>query len=218
MKTRNLMIGLISSGLLASGVMAQTLPPAPPSGGGGPGGGPGGRNERPDGPPGPRDDNRGGGGGDRGGPGGGDRGGPGGGRGGPRDDQDSPPPMRGQGGGPGGPGGMGGPGGGRRDPLGALSEYIQLVDRYTTLASNPSAAGVSAVVSLTELMKAKGPEATIAKLNEVLPQAKDPAIQRAIRLQLIDLYKASRQDDKAIEQAVILISGAAPVATPPSNP
>ena len=88
-----------------------------------------------------------------------------------------------------------------------MKQYIELVDRYTTLAKDPSSAGVSAVVTLSELTRQKGPEETASRLTKLLGETKDATVQRAIRLQLIDVYKTSNQTDKAIEQAEILIRG-----------
>jgi len=199
------LIGAVAAGVISASAFGQGLPPAPSGDREPPP-----RGERPEGPPPPppherdRDDR--GPCGREGGPPPYDRDderGPRGPRGPGGDDRDGPPPPprdRGPGGGSGGPGGP-------RNQAQAMREYVELVDKYTMLAANPSAAGVSAVVSLTDIMKSKGPEATIAKLNELLPTAKDPAVQRALRLQLIDLYKSAKQDDKAIEQAEILIKG-----------
>lgn len=104
-------------------------------------------------------------------------------------------------------GGMQGPPPALRNPVDAMRQYLDLVDKYTEMAKDPSASGVSAVVTLAELAKQQGPSVAIEKLNALLPEAKDEAVKRAIRLNLIDLYKAAGQVDKAIEQAEILIKG-----------
>lgn len=93
------------------------------------------------------------------------------------------------------------------NPVEAMRQYLQLVDQYTTLAKDPSATGVAAVVTLADLTKQQGTSVAINKLNKLLADSKDPAVQRAIRLQLIDLYRAAGEPDKAIEQAEILIRG-----------
>lgn len=147
---------------------------------------------------------------DRGGPGG-DRGGPGGDRGGPGGDRGGPGGDRG---GPGG--GRGGPGGPeRRIPsMDVMRGYMELVDRYTRLSSDPDAAGVSAVLAANDLLKSKGPEAAIKYFTDMLDARSGvtrPAIQRAIRLQLIDLYRANNKPDQAMEQIAILMQ------TPPDT-
>ena len=189
------LVSVVAAGL-APAVYGQNEPPSPPPpmGDGAPHGppdgmGPGGPDRRPEGERrGPEFR-----GGQEGGPGG--PGGPGGGPGGPG----------GPGGGPGGPGGgpMGRPG----RPMGAIMSYLDLVDRYSQLSSNPSASSVSAVVTLTDLLRPKGPQAVVDELNKMLAVAKDPAVVRAIRLQLIDWYRAAQQPEKAVEQAEILIGG-----------
>jgi hypothetical protein len=88
-----------------------------------------------------------------------------------------------------------------------MKQYIDLVDKYTALAKDPTASGVSAVVTLTELTRSKGADAQIEKLTKLLGEVKDTTVQRAIRLQLIDVYKTANMPDKAIEQAEALIKG-----------
>jgi hypothetical protein len=151
-------------------------------------------------------------------------------RGPPNRDDGPPPPMepRGpdgpRGGGPrGGP--RGGGGGGHRPPIddgeghGGMSMeppemkfvrlfrgYLDLVQQMTDLASDPSASGVSAVMSASDILKARSNNDAIAFLANILPSVKDATVQRAIRLQLVDLYKNSNQHDKALEQLKLLIA------------
>jgi tetratricopeptide (TPR) repeat protein len=148
----------------------------------------------------------------RGGPGGG---GPGGG-GGPRnrDGIDNPPPFN-DGRGPGG-GGRGGPGGGGGNPLmmqvELMRNWLDLIDRYAKLSRDPVSAGVAAVVSADDLLRAKPPEQAIEFFNKMLDEAKNDTVKRAIRLQLAELYGKANQSDKALEQLRKLMSDA------PANP
>lgn len=182
-----LLSAVLGTGMLA---LAQTMPPAPPSNGGEP------REQDGGGPPPPPPEGR-----DGMEPGRGP-----GGRGmdrpedGTRSLEDRMRDRRRE-------GGMQGPPPPLRNPVDAMRQYLDLVDKYTEMAKDPSASGVSAVVTLAELAKQQGPSVAIEKLNALLPEAKDDAVKRAIRLQLIDLYKASGQIDKAIEQAETLIKG-----------
>jgi len=174
--------------LLVSSALAQQGPPPGPPDGGGDGGGQGG-------PPAMRDGNqRGGGGPGRMGPGGG------GGMGGPM--RDGMPGM----------GGGNGPMGGPWNQIQMLRGYMDLVDSMSRLAKDPDAAGVAAVISGAEVLKPRGPDAAIDYFNKLLPDARSQTIQRAIRLQLIDLYKASGQQEKALEQVRQLTTGAAPAS------
>src|SRR5262245_34295424 len=147
----------------------------------------------------------------------------------PPQDQQQPMPGgfggRGEFRGPGGRGGGGGFGGGRGGgmpggvglPGGAgpemqkfelLRSYIDVVDRFTKLAQDPNSAGVAAVVAATDLLRQRGPDAAINYLSKTLPDVKSPAIQRAIRIQLIDLYKQAGQSEKALEQLDALMKSA----------
>ena len=133
----------------------------------------------PDGPP-PGDRDR-----DRGGP-------PGGG------DRDRRGPM-----GPGGGMGMMG-GDDRPDPRIAKYEmlrgYLDAVDRYARLTRDPANSGIAAVVSAADILRPRGADVAIDYFNKILPEVKTPAVQRASRLQLVDLYKAAGKQDQALEQ------------------
>lgn len=86
--------------------------------------------------------------------------------------------------------------------------YLDLVDRFTRLSHDPETAAVAAVIMANELMRPKGAEATIAYFTKIMPDAKSDAVRRAIRLHLIDLYRASGQADKALAEVEQLIKEA----------
>ena len=74
------------------------------------------------------------------------------------------------------------------------------------------------------MLRARGPDTAIQFFNKILPDVKNDSIQRAVRLQLVELYKMSGQQDKALEQLQQLMTSvpagatAAPAradATPP---
>ena len=194
MKLAYALIGMM---MLSSAALAQNAPApsndAPPPG------------ERQDGPP-------------PGGPngGGGDRDGrPGRGPGGPG--MGGPGMMRGGPGGPGMDGGpMGGGPGGRMGMADASDDprlrrfelmrgYLDAVDRYARLAHDPQMSGIAAVVQAADLLKPRGADAGIEYFTKLLPDVKSPAVQRAIRIQLVDLYKAAGKQDQAMEQLKQLI-------------
>ncbi|HYE19778.1 MAG TPA: hypothetical protein VEA69_15110 [Tepidisphaeraceae bacterium] len=143
--------------------------------------------------------------------------GPGGGRP-PRD-------GRGPGGGPGGPRegreGPDGPPGGERLPPGQpprggnplamqvelMRNWLDLIDRYARLSKDPTAAAVAAVVSADDLLRGK-PDQAVEFFNKMLAEAKSETVQRAIRLQLVELYGRQKQPEKAMEHLQKLITGA----------
>ena len=86
--------------------------------------------------------------------------------------------------------------------------YIDLVDRIARLSRDPTTAGVAAVISAADLLKARGADAGIEYFNRMLDSAKSDPVKRAIRIQLIELYKQSGQQDKAMEQLTELINAA----------
>jgi hypothetical protein len=100
---------------------------------------------------------------------------------------------------------MGGAGGAQLD---AMRNYLDVFDRYSRLSRDPTAAGVSAVVTAGEILRARGADTAIAYFNKVMADVKNESVQRAIRLQLIELYKASGQQDKALEHLQTLMTSA----------
>lgn len=146
----------------------------------------------------------------------------------PRDGQDGPPPRdgeRGPGGpgrdgerGPGGPGAAMGPHGqgpqasapGAGGDVNRFGGYISMIGQYSKLAADPEASGVAAVISARDVLRRKGPQEGINFFTTILPNVKIEAVKRAIHLQLIDLYKANKQDDKALEELKVLITAEGP--------
>ena len=199
----NRILPAILSTLLVSAVIAQEAPQSQPGDDGG-----GDRRERRDGPgpgaPGPEGRGPRGPGGPGGGPGG--PGGPDGMRPGPgRPGMPPPPPVS-----------------ERMKQVEMLRGYLELVDRYTHLSSNSTNSGIAAVLTASDLLKARGAEVAIDYFTKLLPDVKDPAVQRAIRIQLCDLYTNSKQSDKALEQLRALMlaepaSAPAPAAAKPAQ-
>ncbi len=90
----------------------------------------------------------------------------------------------------------------------ALRAYLDTVDRFTKLANDPSASAVAAVLSLTDLLRPRGPAGAIDVLAATLADSKSPAVRRALRIQIADLYKQSGQPEKAMEMYQALIKEA----------
>jgi hypothetical protein len=96
------------------------------------------------------------------------------------------------------------------DQIDRMREWLEVVERYGRMARNPVDAGIAAVVTANDLLRARGPEAAIEYFTKMLAEVKNDAVQRAIRLQLVDLYKAAGQPEKALDQLQSLMT-AAPV-------
>jgi hypothetical protein len=95
-----------------------------------------------------------------------------------------------------------------------LREYVDVVNGLTHIAHDPTSSGVAAVVAASDLLRARGTDASIQYFTKLLPDVKNDAVQRAIRIQLVDLYRQSGQADKALEQLDLLIKGAPAGAAP----
>lgn len=94
--------------------------------------------------------------------------------------------------------------------------YTDVVEGYGRVAKDPSTAGIAAVICANELSKAQPPETNIAYFSKLLPEVKDEAVRRAIRFQLVDLYRKAGQRDKAMQQLEILMT-AKPGAEKPAS-
>ena|SRR5438105_493055 len=129
--------------------------------------------------------------------GGGGRGGPGGGA---ADGFDNPPPFNGPG--QRGPMAGGGPMGGNPMMMQVelMRSWLDLIDRYAKLSRDPVTSGVAAVVSADDLFKGRPPEQAIEYFTKLLGEVKNETVQRAIRLQLIELYGKNNDQQKALEQ------------------
>ncbi|MFT3788392.1 MAG: hypothetical protein QM770_19840 [Tepidisphaeraceae bacterium] len=132
-----------------------------------------------------------------------------------------PPGMRGGDGGLGhdgpgregmGPDGMGPRRFGMREPnqqrLELIRGFQSIVDGFCEIGADPAKSAVAAVMSAGDVLRAKGPAEAINYFEKLLPEVNNPTVERAIRLQLIDLYRASNQSDKALEHATKLIKAA----------
>jgi hypothetical protein len=108
--------------------------------------------------------------------------------------------QRGDGQGPMGQGPMGPRQGGVPPEVARFQNYLTMVDSYAKLAKDPDAAAVAAVVSAADVLRPKGAQGAIDYFTKILPEVKSPTVQRAIRLQLMDFYKAANQPEKALEQ------------------
>lgn len=105
--------------------------------------------------------------------------------------------------------------------LDLMDRYLDLMQKFTRLAQDPAAAGIAGVFGSKDLLGSDtDPSKAIAFFTSVLPEVKNEAVQRAIRIELIDLYKKSGQQDKALEQLRILITSAPPSVPhePPAQP
>jgi len=92
-----------------------------------------------------------------------------------------------------------------------MRNWLDVVDRYVRMARNPVDAAIAAVITANDLLRPRGADVAIDYFTKLLPEVKNDAVQRAIRLQLIELYKAAGQQDKALEQLQSLITSVPPM-------
>ena len=81
-----------------------------------------------------------------------------------------------------------------------MRSWLDLIDRYAKLSRDPVTSGVAAVVSADDLFKGRPPEQAIEYFTKLLGEVKNETVQRAIRLQLIELYGKNNDQQKALEQ------------------
>ena len=100
-----------------------------------------------------------------------------------------------------------------------MQRYMELVNQYSKMSSDAQSSGVAAVIAASDILKPRGADAAIQWFNKVLPEVKNPAVRRAIRGQLADLYKQAGQADKALDelQALMTEASSEAPATPPAN-
>ncbi len=88
--------------------------------------------------------------------------------------------------------------------------YMELVDRYAKLAADPSESAISAILTAGDILRPRGPEAALGFFGKILETNTDPVIQRAIRLQMVDIYRQSNQPDKALVEIEKIIAISSP--------
>lgn len=96
-------------------------------------------------------------------------------------------------------------------------DYLDLIDEFASVSKDQSSSGVAAVVYAEDVLKAKKPQDAIDWFNQVLPEIKDPVVQRAVRLRLAELYRTTNQPDKALEQLRVLITAPPPATSPATH-
>jgi hypothetical protein len=103
-----------------------------------------------------------------------------------------------------------------------LRGYLDAVDRYAKLARDPQNSGIAAVVAANDILRPRGADVAIEYFTKLLPEVKTPAVQRAIRITLVDLYKTAGKQDLALEQLKQLMtadtSGEPSLPPPPPGP
>lgn len=86
-----------------------------------------------------------------------------------------------------------------RQKIEQTEKFLYLIDHFARLSENPTSTAIGAVLQAAEVLKDK-PQDAINYFNTTLPDVKNEAVRRVIRLQLADLYQRTNQPDKALEQ------------------
>jgi hypothetical protein len=96
----------------------------------------------------------------------------------------------------------------------AMRAYLDVIDRLHSLTHDPGSAGVAGVIGSLEILKStKNPQEVIEYFTKLLPDVKNESIQRAIHIELAELYKSTNQPEKALGELRILI-----LTAPPDHP
>ena len=89
-----------------------------------------------------------------------------------------------------------------------MLNYLEIVERYSKITKDGTTAGVAAVVAATDLLRPAGNAASIEFFTKMLEETKNASVKRAIRLQLVDLYRLTGDREKALDQLKILMTEA----------
>jgi predicted negative regulator of RcsB-dependent stress response len=93
--------------------------------------------------------------------------------------------------------------------------YLEVLDRVAGVAKDPQSSKVVAVFTANEVLKSKTPEESAQYYESLLSQTSDEVVQRAIRMQLANLYKDAKQTDKALEELRVMIQDTPASLNPP---
>jgi len=103
-----------------------------------------------------------------------------------------------------------------QSPAGQLQsarDMMDVVERASKIARDPTGTGVTAVFVAGTMLKQRSPSDAIEFWTKTLPETHNDAVRRAIRAQLVELYKQTNQPDAALEQLRTLITAAPGAAT-----
>jgi thioredoxin-like negative regulator of GroEL len=75
-----------------------------------------------------------------------------------------------------------------------------LLEQTASIAKDPETAGIWAVDQAADMLKEQQPQTAADYFQRMLYQAKGRGVQRAIRFQLVSIYRAMNREDKATEQ------------------
>ena len=98
----------------------------------------------------------------------------------------------------------------------SMRNFLEVVERLTGMARDPAASGVAAAITANEVLRARSPDEAIKYFVQILPEVKNEAVQRSVRLLLVDLYRGTNQTDKAMEQLRYLMVTAPPESFGPA--
>ncbi|MEO0965145.1 MAG: hypothetical protein AAFY08_08490 [Planctomycetota bacterium] len=88
--------------------------------------------------------------------------------------------------------------------LEAVTRVMDIVEQMTEVAKDPDASAIAAIISVSDHHDERE---QVEFLEGVLQETSSETVRRAIRMQLIEVYKHSDRMDKAAEQARMLITG-----------
>lgn len=87
--------------------------------------------------------------------------------------------------------------------------YLDAIQRYTEISSDPKNAGVAAVVTAADMLRDQPPQATVDFFAPMVDKGQfaDESVRRAVHLQLAEAYRAQGEPAKALEILKTLIVG-----------
>lgn len=84
--------------------------------------------------------------------------------------------------------------------------YAWALGQYSNVAKDPEAMAIAAVYGADDLMQTQTPQQQADYFNKLLFNTKSRAVQRAIRMRLVKIYKDSNRPDEALDQLQELIN------------
>lgn len=81
----------------------------------------------------------------------------------------------------------------------SIERFLFTVDHLARTSDNATSSAIAAVMEVNAVLGDK-PQDAIDYFNRTLPDVKNDAVRRVVRLQLAELYRQTRQPDKALEQ------------------
>ncbi len=90
--------------------------------------------------------------------------------------------------------------------LQGMNNYTWFIEHYSSVAKDSDAMGVAAVFEASDMMRGSNLDQQADFFNKMLFETHSRAVQRAVRMKLVEIYRGMSRPDQAMQQLQALIT------------